>query len=141
MGTSRYNAGTFGIQTAAITVGGGINPSGDTTAVTESWNGSSWTAIASINTSRSSNGGAGTQTAGLIFGGYLGAPGLTSATELWNGTSWTTNPTGLGVPRGLGQQGSGTQTSALAFGSGSPNTTTEEWTGPGVAETKTVTVS
>jgi hypothetical protein len=142
MGTSRYNAGTFGIQTAAITAGGGINPSGGTTATTESWNGSSWTAIASINTSRSSNGGAGTQTAGIIMGGYIGgSPSVTSATELYNGTSWTNNPTGLGTPRATTQQASGSQTSALTFGGGSPGNATEEWTGPGVAETKTVTVT
>jgi hypothetical protein len=140
MGTARYNAATFGVQTAAITAGGGINPSGGVTAVTESWNGSAWTAIASINPARSSSGGAGTQTAGIIMGGYTGgSPSVTSATELWNGTSWTSNPTGLGVPRGLGQQASGSQTSALAFGSGTPNTTTEEWN-VGFAP-KTITVS
>jgi hypothetical protein len=44
------------------------------------------------------------------------------------------------TPRG-GSGGCGTQTSALAFGGGSPAiTTTEEWTGT-VDSTKTVTVS
>ena len=42
----------------------------------------------------------------------------------------------------FGIGGAGTQTLALAFGGSPPATTaTEEWTGPGVAETKTVTVS
>ena len=38
--------------------------------------------------------------------------------------------------------GAGTQTAGLAFGGGSPPTAaTEEWTGAGVALTKTITVS
>jgi hypothetical protein len=70
-------------------------------------------------------GGAGIQTAALYFGG---SP-TTGQTELYNGTSWTTNPTGLNTSRAY-ISGCGLQTAA-----------TEEWTGPGVGQTKTVTVS
>jgi hypothetical protein len=38
-------------------------------AVTESWNGTSWTPVSSLNTSRNWPGGAGIQTAALAFGG------------------------------------------------------------------------
>jgi hypothetical protein len=39
------------------------------TAATESWNGSSWTSVNSMNTARSEVTGAGTQTAAIAFGG------------------------------------------------------------------------
>jgi hypothetical protein len=63
------------------------------------WN-KSWTSNPTgLNTTRRNMGSAGTQTAGLAFGGATGpslvAEVLTAATELWNGTSWTSNPTGL----------------------------------------------
>jgi hypothetical protein len=66
-----------------------------------------------LNTARRNLAGAGTQTAGLGFGGYDTA--LTAATEEYNGHTWTTSPPGLNTARGyLG--GCGTQTAALAFG-------------------------
>jgi hypothetical protein len=43
--------------------------------------------------------GAGTQTAGLAFGGYL--PAATGATEEYDGTTWTSNPTGLNTARDI----------------------------------------
>jgi hypothetical protein len=92
-----------------------------------------------MNTARQNLAGAGTQTAGLAFGG---TPPVTGATELYDGTSWTSNPTGLNTGRhSLG--GAGTQTAALAFGGQTPTITaaTEEWTGAGAAVTKTITVS
>ena len=95
-------------------------------------NGSAWTNVNTLNTSRSTLGGAGIQTAALAFG--------PSATELWNGTSWTSNPTGLGTTRNsIG--GTGTQGLALAMGSDSgPRGQTEEWTGSLLA-VKTITTS
>jgi hypothetical protein len=42
-----------------------------------------------LNTARYGLAGAGTQTAGLIFGGYVATPTSTGATEEYNGTSWT----------------------------------------------------
>jgi hypothetical protein len=94
-----------------------------------------------MNTTRTGVAGAGTQTTALAFGGFI--PPTTGATELWNGTSWTNNPTGLATAR-RGPGGAGTQTSALAFGGEAPTgatNITEEWDGPGTAQTKTVTVS
>jgi hypothetical protein len=79
------------------------------------------------------------QTAALAFGGQL--PPATGATEEYDGSTWTTSPGSLNTARS-GLAGCGTQTAALAFGGGPPYTAaTEEWTGAGVALTKTVTVS
>jgi hypothetical protein len=41
--------------------------------------------------------GAGTQTAGLAFGGYAGSN--TGSTEEYDGSTWTSNPTGLNPAR------------------------------------------
>jgi hypothetical protein len=63
---------------------------------------------------------AGTQTAGLGFGGY--APGGDrTETEEYDGTSWTA---GGAMPVARGQAGgSGTQTAGLTFGGRAPSLT------------------
>jgi hypothetical protein len=95
-----------------------------------------------MNTARSELAGAGTQTSALAFGGAI--PSSTGATEEYDGTSWATSPGSLNTAR-FALAGCGTQTAGLAFG-GDINpppvsSATEEWTGAGVALTKTVTVS
>ena len=90
-----------------------------------------------MNTARSGLAAAGTQTAGLAFGGI---PNRT-LTELWNGTVWSTQPTMATGRHYLG--GCGTNTAALAaggFAAPGNSAATEEWTGAGVA-TKTITTS
>jgi hypothetical protein len=85
--------------------------------------------------------GAGTQTAALAFGG--GTPTVTGATEEYNGTTWTTSPASLNTARSQ-LAGAGTQAAALGFGGKilpGNSAATEEWTGAGVALTKTITVS
>jgi hypothetical protein len=94
-----------------------------------------------MNTARGYLGGCGTDTAALGFGGSGVSP-TTAATELYDGSTWTSNPTGLGTARyALGA--AGTQTAGLGFGGYTTTAVanTEEWTGPGTAVTKTVTVS
>jgi hypothetical protein len=122
--------------TASLAFGGGT-PSAS--AVTESWNGSSWTTVNSLNTARTNIAGSGSQTAALAFGG---GPPASAATEIWNGTSWTSNPNGLSTAR-WALAGAGTQTTALAFGGNTPpdSAATEEWTGPGAPVTQTITTS
>jgi hypothetical protein len=96
----------------------------------------------SMNTARQGLAGSvnGTQTAALGFGGNV--PPYSGITEAYDGTSWTAE-TSMSTARGqLG--GAGTQASALAFaGDTGPGgtTATEEFTGPGAAVTKTITVS
>ena len=135
LNTARSGLGgsSGGTQTATLVFGGQIS-----VASTESFNGTSWTSVNSLNTARQTVGGAGTQTAALAFGG---SPPASGATELWNGTSWTSNPTGLTTARGTAPTQAGTQTLALNASSNYPGAATEEWTGPGVGTTKTVTVS
>ena len=137
----------IGTQTANIAFGGTTSTgSPAVTAVTQSWNGSSWTTVSggNMNSSRYQVGAAGTQTAGLAFGGgAVNTDTVSSATELWNGSTWTSSPTSLTTARSAGG-GIGTQSAAIYFsgalqpGGGSP--ATEEWTGTAVA-VRTITTS
>jgi len=146
MNTARSYLSGCGTQTATLAFGGTttftLPTVGNRVTATESYNGSSWTSVNSMNTARQSLGGVGIQTAALAFGGNSTPPGTTAtgATELWNGTSWTNNPTGLATPRGA-MGSAGTQTAGLGFGGYGPGNKnqTEEWTGQEL-QVKTVTV-
>ena len=72
-----------------------------------------WASGGSLNQSRYSLAGAGTQTAGLAFGGYS-APSRRNETEEYNGTSWS-EQNELNTARNE-LTGAGTQTAALAAG-------------------------
>jgi hypothetical protein len=68
-----------GVQGFAF--GGFLGPPGYS-AATELWNGTSWTSNPnSMATARGNSGGAGTQTAGLVFGGYTGTAVVTNTEE------------------------------------------------------------
>ena len=82
LNTARQRLAGVGTNTASL-VFGGLTPS--VTAITESYNGTSWTEVADLNTARASLAGTGTQTAALAFGGNP----VLSLTESWNGSSWT----------------------------------------------------
>ena len=85
--TGRQDLGGNGIQTAALIYGGRTAP---LTAVTESYNGTSWTEVNDLNTARSGVQGLGTYTAALGAGGYKVTPQYTLAiVESWNGSNWT----------------------------------------------------
>ena len=81
-----------------------------------------------LNTARQLLAGAGTQTAGLAFGGRNPGGANVNATESYNGTSWTSGGN-LNTSRdSLG--GAGTNTAALAFaGGGPPSAATEQYDG------------
>ena len=87
-----------------------------------------------MTTGRSDLAGAGTQTAGLAFGGNNPVTGIT---EEYNGSSWTNGGT-MGTARyGLGN--AGIQTSALAFGGGpSYKNNTESYDGSSWTATATM---
>ena len=89
-----------------------------------------WATANNMNTARTRLAGAGTQTAGLIFGGSN--PNL-NETETYDGTNWTEVANLNTARNGLG--GAGTQTSAIGFG-GEPTHTgyTETWNGSGWTE-------
>ena len=111
-----------GTYTAALAAGG--NPGGTPEVYngTELYDGTSWTEVNNLNTAREGGGGAGTQTAALVFGGTL-QPGNSATTESWNGTNWTeVNDLQAANSR---MAGAGTQTSALSFSGGGNTANTE----------------
>ena len=82
-----------------------------------------WSAGGALATARYGLAGAGTQTAGLSFGGYVDAS--SAVTEEYNGTSWSAGGN-LATARG-GLAGAGTQTAGLSFGGFGPSAVTEEY--------------
>ena len=132
--TTRTTRGS-GTQTAGLIFGGSAPPGDTVQSATESWNGSAWASVNSMNTARSGTFGSGTQTASLTAGGAGVIPAANaSATESWDGTNWTTLPASMNTARGGGGT-AGTQTASLIFG-GDPNgappettNATESWNG------------
>ena len=102
--------GVAASQNAALGFGGYIPPA--KTQATEEYDGSSWSAGGTLITANSSQGGAGSQNAGLAFGGQ-GNTGL-ACTEEYNGSSWATGGA-LNFAR-YQLAGTGTQNAALASG-------------------------
>ena len=116
-----------GTQTAALAFGGETPPD---LAITEAYNGSTWTEVNDLNATNRVQGSAGTQTSALSFGG-IPVP-THDETELWNGTNWTeVNDlnTGRRSLTGVGAD----NTSALGVGGRTPGTAdmdqTEIWNG------------
>ena len=143
LNTARYVLAGAGIQTSALAFGGSTGPNAGVTN-TESYNGTNWTSVNSLNTARGSLAGCGaTNTAALAFGGdtqpQTGGP-LSAATETWNGTNWTSVNSMNTARTSLG--GAGIQTAALGFGGFTTADTnaTEEYTDPTFL-TKTITTS
>ena len=95
--------------------------------------------MAEINTGRAHMGSraAGTQTAGLIFGGVNTYPGTNqlAVTESWNGSAWT-EVNDLNTAR-VALAGSGSSTAALAIGGQEPpdSAKVEIWDGSSWTET------
>ena len=83
------NAGAGATYNAALSFGGQGNPPSPLHPVsgeTDSYNGSSWSEVAEMNTARRLLAGAGTQTAALAYAGW---PPNYANTESWNGSAWT----------------------------------------------------
>jgi hypothetical protein len=77
--TPRYRAASSGSSsTNALQVGGNVPPY---SALTEFWNGSSWTELNDLSTARVSHGGIGSTSSALAVGGNNGS--YLSATEEW----------------------------------------------------------
>ena len=76
-----------GTQTATIVMGGNA---GGVSALTELYDGSSWTEVNDLNVAKEFSMPAtqGTQTATLVAGG-ADATALINSTETWNGSNWT----------------------------------------------------
>ena len=113
LGTSRYDIGGTGTQTAALGAGG---YGGSLKNSTEEYGGSSWLTGGNMGTARYGVGMAGTQTAGLAFGGFTTGP--SDLTEEYDGSSWTAGGALNNSRRNV--RGCGLQTAALACGGSVP---------------------
>jgi len=133
--------------TAALFFGGPENPSPPYVAsTTVSYNGTSWTAVNSMNTARrigprGASVGANSSDGAWYAGGLTGPGALVGSTELWNGTSWSEDGD-MNTARYNGG-GAGNSSSALyVAGNAPPNSAaTEEFTGAGAPLTVTFTDS
>ena len=118
-----------GTQTAALFISGYRSPPAGYKLDVESWDNSSWTEIANVNTAHSQGGAFGIQTAAIIAGGGNEGPGSFATieeSETWNGTAWTEV---ADLSQGGQLKGTGTTTSSLGVGrEPSPSAATEEWT-------------
>lgn len=129
-------AGTnIGTQTATLAATGNKGGSPYATGNSEEYNGSSWTEGNNVNTTRRLLGGAGTQTAAVVYGGY-GSDNNQTASEEYDGTSYTE---GNNLNTGRYIHGTGTQTAAIAAGgfvgnSGTVIANSEEYDGTSWSE-------
>ncbi len=130
LNTARYVLGGGGSQTAAIAFGGARTPGPTSQAVTELYDGTSWTEVNDLNTARERcSSAATTNTASLCIAGVV-YPGASTqdVTENWNGTNWTeVNDTNTAAD---GRFGFGTPSAAVVAGGGmSGMNVTETWNG------------
>jgi len=126
----QQNAGSSqGDTTSGLTIAGAPYPS--VSDLVESYNGTAWTEVGDINTSRSNGSAGGTQTSAIFFAGdtpnpTLGDPPIRKAqTESWNGSTWTE----VGDINTARSQAGGTgasNTSALIFGGHRPPPSSNE---------------
>lgn len=117
LGTKHNGAMEAGTQTAALVAGGNDGDSSPphvySTIDAEEYNGTSWAEQNNMSTGRFNGCGAGSQTAGLAFGGDK-YPGYAVETEEYDGTSWT-NGGNANLAKAAGG-GGGTQTAAVYCG-------------------------
>ena len=127
LNTARAYLGGGGTQTSALAFGG--EPGSGTTADTELYNGTNWTEVNNLNSTRRNVGGCGeSNTNALCMGGF---PSYVAITESWNGTNWTEVNDLNDGKRNMGV--TGTNTAALvaggAPGPGASTAETELWNG------------
>ena len=121
LNSARFLQGGAGAANTAALTFGGRNPDlspGPNVALTESYDGSSWTEVGDLNNAASYYAGMGTNTAALAVGGS--PPATAGKTEAWNGSAWTEKNAltrGSASPQaGTYGMGNGTTTSALFYG-------------------------
>ena len=129
-----YQAGSAGVQTAALGYGG--RPNNNRTTGSYSYNGTNWTSTPSLNSARSVfQGSFGTSTSAIAINGQgppLSPPVFVDFVEEFNGSSWSEKNSTNETRRQCGGVGA-TGTSGLAAGGFLPAGTTsvnvEQWNG------------
>ena len=109
-----YNYNSFGTQTAACAAGRNHPSDPPGGAECEEYNGTSWTEVTNTDTTRYQSGGAGTQTAGLVWGGKSSGGNALAIVETYDGTNWA-EVGDLNTGR-ENVSGCGAQTAALCIG-------------------------
>jgi hypothetical protein len=94
--------------------------------------GGTWASGGNLNAARSGRGAAGTQTAGIAFGGWYPTTSTHASTEKYDGSTWTEVEDLNTARASLGGASNGSQTASLAFGG---------TTGPGPVATSYVVIS
>ena len=131
MNTARYTLGS-GTQsyTVGFAVGGFLVPALTVSPAVESFDGTSWSELAEMNTARNGPFLSGDSSNAICSGGSV-EPGVQVLAEVWNGSSWT-ETADLNTARYNGGS-AGTYTSALIFGgsnqAGTDDAETEFWNG------------
>jgi hypothetical protein len=143
LNSARWGAGAAGTKAAGI-VFGGRNPSISTDlALSEEYNGSSWSEGPDLGQARRVMGrGTGTQTAALAHGGHYSSPSTRyKVAEEYDGSSWTNGGTSTNAHDGTMQIG--TQTAAASCGGydGTNMNETEEYNGTSFSSANTMTYS
>jgi len=128
MTTDRMRMGGDGTQTALIVAGGTTPSPSDQKALTETYNGSSFTEVGDLNTGRTDLALAGTTTAALAATGSA-ATGYGTFVESWNGSAWT--ETTENNTQRIQLAAFGIQTAMVIAGGSAPPFTgaTEYWNG------------
>ena len=129
LATDFTNGGGAGTASAAVIAGGytstNLSTTQEVTKTISTLTAAAWASGGSLNVPRVQTYGAGSQTAGLIFGGE-GPPGARNQTEEYNGSTWTEVNNMPATNKD--HAGFGIQTAAVACG-GSPTTTSLNYDG------------
>jgi len=143
LNSARWASGSAGTQTAGIVFAGRNPPIGQDLALSEEYNGTSWSEGPDLGQARRVNGrGTGTQTAALAHGGHYSSPSTRyKVAEEYDGSSWTNGGTSSNFHDGTMQIG--TQTAAASCGGydGSPMNETEEYNGTSFSSANAMTYS
>ena len=120
-----------GTTTAAILADGYTPspPNNNNADAIESWNGSSWSEVAELNSPRRASGTFGVTTAAIVAGGYVSSPN--GNVEEWDGSAFT-EVADLNTARVLYGNGFGTSTLGVVAGGASGSSyygITEVWNG------------
>ena len=133
LNTARYQIGGDGSSTAAIVAGGDVYPASPRAgAITEIYNGSTWTEVNDVNHANQAVTNFGTTTSSI----YVAGANPTTYAESWNGSNWTEITT-INSARSEAT-GTGTSTAGILIGGGTPggkSTLTELWNGSAWTET------